>query len=116
MRQARFCDSTGPPAVERQAHAAPLGLRFLRDPTWPTDWQDNLFIAYHGSWNRSTPTGYKVVRVDRNRQVSDFITGWIDEQSGDYWGRPVDILFENNKMYISDDSSGSIYRVTRENQ
>ena len=108
-----FCESTEPPAVELQAHSAPLGLRFLEDPAWPPEWQDNLFIAFHGSWNRTQPTGYKVVRVDRDRQVSDFITGWLDPNSGDYWGRPVDIIFANNKMYISDDFSGSIYEVSR---
>jgi glucose/arabinose dehydrogenase len=111
--RARFCEATEPPAIELQAHSAPLGLRFLTEPAWPSAWQDNLFIAFHGSWNRKVPTGYKVVRVDRNRQVSDFITGWLDQQSGSAWGRPVDIFFANNKMYISDDSSGSIYVVQK---
>lgn len=111
--KARFCEATEPPAVELQAHSAPLGLRFLSDPVWPADYQQNLFIAFHGSWNRTVPTGYKVVRVDRDRRVTDFITGWLDEKTGKSWGRPVDILFVDNKMYITDDSSGSIYRVTR---
>jgi glucose/arabinose dehydrogenase len=113
-QQARFCEATEPPLVEMQAHSAPLGLRFLSDPAWPAAWQGNLFIAFHGSWNRSVPTGYKVVRVDREGRVEDFITGWLDEDSGDAWGRPVDILFANNRMYISDDSSGSIYMVQPE--
>lgn len=111
--KARFCEATEPPAVELQAHSAPLGLRFLNDPVWPADYQQNLFIALHGSWNRTVPTGYKVVRVDRDRRVTDFITGWLDEKTGKAWGRPVDILFADNKMYITDDASGSIYRVTR---
>ncbi|MHB8791804.1 MAG: PQQ-dependent sugar dehydrogenase [Thermoleophilia bacterium] len=111
-QRARFCEATEPPSVEMQAHSAPLGLRFLSDPAWPAAWQGNLFIAFHGSWNRSEPTGYKVVRVDREGRVSDFITGWLDEATGEAWGRPVDILFANNRMYISDDSSGSIYTVS----
>lgn len=110
-QKARFCEATEPPEVEMQAHSAPLGLRFLGDPAWPAAWQGNLFIAFHGSWNRSVPTGYKVVRVERDGRVSDFITGWLDEETGKAWGRPVDILFANNRMYISDDSSGSIYVV-----
>ncbi len=109
--RARFCEATEPPAVGLQAHSAALGLRFLTEPAWPAAYQENLFIAFHGSWNRSVPTGYKVVRVDRELKVSDFITGWIEAESGDVWGRPVDILFTNNKMYISDDLSGSIYVV-----
>jgi len=113
-QRARFCESTWPPEVELQAHSAPLGPRFLSDPDWPAAWQDNLFIAFHGSWNRTVPTGYKVVRVDGDGQVSDFITGWRDEHTGEVWGRPVDILFANNKMYISDDYSGSIYVVQRQ--
>ncbi|MHB1325604.1 MAG: hypothetical protein ACYC0L_05275 [Thermoleophilia bacterium] len=45
--------------------------------------------------------------------MTDFITGWLDEKTGKTWGRPVDIMFADNRMYITDDSSGSIYRVTR---
>ncbi|MDO8735944.1 MAG: PQQ-dependent sugar dehydrogenase [Thermoleophilia bacterium] len=111
QQRARFCEATEPPVVEMQAHSAPLGLRFLSESAWPTAWKGDLFIAFHGSWNRSDPTGYKVVRVDRSRQVIDFVTGWLDERTGSAWGRPVDIMFANNKMYISDDASGSIYIV-----
>lgn len=113
--KAGFCEATEPPAVELQAHSAPLGLRFLSDPVWPEEYQQNLFIAFHGSWNRTVPTGYKVVRVDHDRHVTDFITGWLDEKTSKAWGRPVDIMFADNKMYITDDMSGSIYRLTRSN-
>lgn len=60
------------------------------------------------------PTGYKVVRVDPGGNVSDFFTGWLDPGSGNSWGRPVDIIFAMNKMYISDDSRGSIYIVRQQ--
>lgn len=112
--KARFCEATEPPVVEMQAHSAPLGLCFLTGPGWPAEWQRNLFVAFHGSWNRTVPTGYKVVRIGEDKQVNDFITGWLDEKTGKAWGRPVDILFVNNKMYVSDDAGGSIYRVSRE--
>lgn len=110
-QQARFCEATEPPVVLMQAHSAPLGLRFLSEPAWPAAWQGDLFIAFHGSWNRSEPTGYKVVHVDSDGKVNDFLEGWLDEETGEAWGRPVDILFANNRMYISDDSGGSIYIV-----
>ncbi len=112
--RAAYCAGTEPPAVALQAHSAALGLRFLSDPSWPVSYQNDLFIAFHGSWNRTVPTGYKVVRVDANGKVSDFITGWLDEKTGEVWGRRVDILFANNRMYITDDSSGSIYEVCYE--
>ena len=110
--RAAFCQGTEPPLVELQAHSAPLGVRFLTDPAWPSAYQQNFFIGFHGSWNRSVPTGYKVVRVGTDLKVYDFITGWLDQSSGNYWGRPVDILFAGNNMYVSDDYSGTIYRVT----
>ncbi|MHB8169250.1 MAG: PQQ-dependent sugar dehydrogenase [Thermoleophilia bacterium] len=105
------CQSTEPPAISLQAHSAPLGLRFLDDPAWPAAWQGGLFIAFHGSWNRSVPTGYKVVRAGSGPGVTDFISGCLDEATGQAWGRPVDIIFANGKMYVSDDAGGSIYRV-----
>ena len=75
----------------------------------------NLFVAYHGSWNRSVPTGYKVVRVvirnGRPVGVEDFATGWLE---GDrFWGRPVDVLVgKDGALYVSDDDAGHIYRIT----
>lgn len=108
--KSEFCQATEPPVVEMQAHSAPLGLRFLDDPAWPASHQGDLFIAFHGSWNRSMPTGYKVVRLDKNGVLSDFITGWEDA-NGEIWGRPVDILIGGGVMYVSDDQSGSVYRI-----
>lgn len=107
-----FCQDSKPPQTSLPAHSAPLGLRFLTEPAWPAAWQGNLFVAFHGSWNRTVPTGYKVVRIDSANQVSDFITGWLEP--GGTWGRPVDILFSGNKMYITDDAGGAIYRVAPE--
>lgn len=119
------CSQTVPAAIELPAHSAPLGLAFVPSIRlgWPKDWQNNLLIAYHGSWNRSEPTGYKIARfvVDRNGKVSkseDFISGWLKEDpstgSGqETYGRPVDLKFDSSgSLYISDDSAGIIYKVS----
>lgn len=91
------CSNTESPIFEIPAHSAPLGLAF--DP------QGNLLVAYHGSWNRSVPTGYKIVRLKVNGNLitesEDFLT------TG---GRPVDLIFDKEgNLYISDDKSGAIY-------
>jgi hypothetical protein len=107
-----------PSFIDLPAHSAPLGLAFIpEDPPsggWPEDWWYDLLVAYHGSWNRSVPTGYKIVRHRFNSEGlyqggEDFITGWIDEK-GETLGRPVDILlFPGGTGYISDDKAGVIY-------
>ncbi len=111
------CARTIPPALEMQAHSAPLGLSFLnRATTFPADWRGDLLVAFHGSWNRDVPTGAKVVRVhvQNGKPVSaeDFITGW-QGPDGRRWGRPVDVIVApDGSVLISDDMGGSIYRVT----
>lgn len=109
-----YCKTeTAFPTYEMQAHSAPLGLTFAPDTS---DLADNLIVAFHGSWNRTVPTGYKVVRLDTTSESSEtvnFITGWLDED-GDIWGRPVGVRFnEQGKLFISDDEAGAIYLVTR---
>ncbi len=78
----------------------------------------NLLVSYHGSWNRSVPTGYKVVRIKLDAEGNilgepeDFITGWLTSDGA--LGRPVDIITEpGGKIYISDDKAGVIYKVSR---
>ncbi len=108
-----------PPKIEVQAHSAPLGLTFFTGNAWGEGYKNDLFVAFHGSWNRSVPTGYKVVRYDLSgqsydqvSQANDFITGWLTPDGA--LGRPVDIIQgPDNALYISDDKSGSIYRVTK---
>lgn len=118
-----------PSYIDIPAHSAPLGLAFVPEEGWPEDYWYNLLVSYHGSWNRSIPTGYKVVRYKLDAQgkllsVEDFITGWLVEPKrasptdgvvinvGDALGRPVDILIQpGGVMYISDDKAGVIYRV-----
>jgi glucose/arabinose dehydrogenase len=109
------CSAVTPPTVEIQAHSAPLGLAFYTGGQFPPEYRGDLFVAYHGSWNRSVPTGYKVVRVrfkdGKPTGVEDFATGWLHD--GRVLGRPVDLIVgRDGALYVSDDSSGRIYRIT----
>ncbi len=116
------CQSVLEPKVQMQAHSAPLGLAFYEGSEFPVEYQNNIFVAFHGSWNRSVPTGYKIVRVkldDKGRPVGgaqDFITGWLapgETKKGRWMGRPVGIAFGGDgAMYLSDDAGGVIYRIT----
>lgn len=104
-----------PDYIDIPAHSAPLGLSFI-PASWPTQYKNDLLVAYHGSWNRSIPTGYKIVRYrfdDKGtyQGVEDFITGWLTK-NGSALGRPVDIIIApNGTTYISDDKAGVIYRL-----
>jgi len=111
------CKNTIPPVEKLQAHSAPLGMVFGTGLRMAKELQDALFIAFHGSWNRKTPTGYKVVAVpfSEGRNAGgpvDFLTGWIDSK-GNAWGRPVDLLVgKDGALYLSDDRAGAIYRIS----
>jgi len=105
--------------IDLQAHSAPLGLSFIPEEGWPEDMALDLLVAYHGSWNRSQPTGYKIVRFDLDQEtrqskgVADFITGWLRENN-DVLGRPVGLLvLPGATLFITDDKAGVIYRLTR---
>jgi glucose/arabinose dehydrogenase len=112
------CKDVIPPKVQMQAHSAPLGLEFYEGTAFPPEYRNNIFVAFHGSWNRSVPTGDKVVRVkldDKGQPVGgaqDFITGWQDEK-GRRNGRVAGVVAgADGAMYVSDDQGGLIYRVT----
>ncbi|MEO6891349.1 MAG: PQQ-dependent sugar dehydrogenase, partial [Ktedonobacteraceae bacterium] len=115
---ANACQGVQVPLVKMQAHSAPLALAFYPpDATqFPAPYRSSLYIAFHGSWNRSIPTGYKVVRIPlQNGKVAgpaqDFISGWLNS-NGTSWGRPVGIAFAaDGSMFVSDDASGTIYHV-----
>jgi glucose/arabinose dehydrogenase len=101
-----------------QAHSAPLGMAFLQETKLPEWLRDSAAVAYHGSWDRSRKTGYKVVifpwtSQDRPGDQVDLLTGWLDEQSQRVWGRPVDVKpsADGKSLYISDDHSGTIYQL-----
>ena len=105
-----------PSHIDVPAHSAPLGLAFVPPSAgWPAEYANDLLVAYHGSWNRTVPTGYKVVRfhldqAGNSTTTSDFISGWLDGKTT--LGRPVDIIFgADGKMYLSDDKAGVIYQI-----
>jgi glucose/arabinose dehydrogenase len=109
------CKGVIQPLIDLQAHSAPLGLAFYNANQFPTQ-SHGLFIAFHGSWNRSVPTGYKVVFVPLNSQgqvsgtVQDFATGWLLNNSAT--GRPVGLAVgPDGSLYVSDDLGGFIYRI-----
>ena len=109
------CDRVTPPTVEIQAHSAPLGLAFYTGTQFPAEYRGSLFVALHGSWNRTVPTGYKVVRVrfrdGKPAGVEDFATGWLEGRSA--YGRPVDLIVgRDGALYLSDDGAGRIYRIS----
>ncbi len=112
-----FCQTTEPSFIDLPAHSAPLGLAFIPEEGWPPEYQKNLLVAYHGSWNRRVPTGYKIVRLKPDGQggygpPQDFITGWLTPENRAL-GRPVDLMaLPGGVLYISDDKAGVIYRVT----
>lgn len=100
--------------IDIPAHSAPLGIAFPpENNNWPSEYDGKIFIAYHGSWNRSVPTGYKIVVTDpKTGNLNDFITGWLTN-GGEALGRPVDLKFgPDGNLYISDDKAGVIYRVS----
>lgn len=100
-----------PSYIDLPAHSAPLGLAFNFGNNFPEEYRGNLFVAYHGSWNRDEKTGYKIVSIDiKSKQVTDFASGWL--QGNSVSGRPVDVIFDKEGiMYVSDDFSGRIYRI-----
>ena len=114
------CRDVAMPVVNMQAHSAPLGLAFYTGSSFPAEYHGDLFIAFHGSWNRSEPTGYKVVRLplqDSRPQgpLQDFATGWLNEAEGKSSGRPVGLVVgPDGALYVSDDKAGMIYRISYE--
>lgn len=99
-----------PAAVLMEAHVAPLGMRFYRGSMFPAAYKNQAFIAQHGSWNRSTPLGYRVVTVQGSR-ATVFAHGWL--QGRNVSGRPVDLQeLSDGSMLVSDDHAGKVYRIT----
>lgn len=104
-----------PPAMALGPHVASLGMRFYTGTMFPPAYRGQIFIAEHGSWNRSEPIGYRVtlVRLEGSRAVSyePFAEGWLEE--GQPWGRPVDLLvLPDGSLLVSDDYAGAVYRIS----
>lgn len=108
------CADYQAPAQELGPHVAPLGMRFYTGSMFPAEYKNQIFIAEHGSWNRSKPIGYRVMTVkldgSKAKSYEPFIEGWL--QGDQPWGRPVDVLKLNDgSLLVSDDTAGAIYRV-----
>ncbi len=109
------CQQFTAPVWKFKAHMAPLGLHFYRSSHFPAEYQQQLFVAEHGSWNRSEPQGYRIalIKFIHNKPVYEqvFIDGWLTKD-GKVLGRPVDILeMPDGSLLISDDKLGVIYRL-----
>ncbi len=108
------------PDVLIQPHSAPLGFAFYNGNQFPSEYRGDMFLALHGSWNRAQRTGYEIVRIPLHQQgkasgeYQDFVTGFVTDE-GKVWGRPVGIaVAKDGSLLVSDDGSGSIWRVSYE--
>ncbi len=113
--QERSCDEFVPPEMKLGPHVASLGMRFYTGAMFPSEYRNQIFIAEHGSWNRSIPIGYRLtlVRLKEGHAASYevFAEGWL--QGGVAWGRPVDVLvMPDGALLVSDDRAGAIYRIS----
>jgi glucose/arabinose dehydrogenase len=113
----RSCSEFEPPAIELGPHVAALGMKFYTGRMFPETYRHQIFIAEHGSWNRTDPIGYRIslVRLEANHAVeyTVFAQGWLQHDSA--WGRPVDVLvMPDGALLVSDDRAGAIYRIRYE--
>ena len=115
------CSEFVPPVARLGAHVAALGMRFYTGSLFPEAYRGNIFIAEHGSWNRSRKVGYQVVRAlldgaGRVAQLEPFVSGWLQVDAAgreSVWGRPADVLvMPDGALLVSDDHAGAIYRIT----
>ena len=112
----RRAEDFTPPVRELGPHVASLGMRFYTGAMFPPEYRNQVFIAEHGSWNRSVPIGYRVtlVRLEGNEATSYevFAEGWLGKD-GQAWGRPVDVLvMPDGALLVSDDKAGAVYRIS----
>jgi glucose/arabinose dehydrogenase len=108
------CSKFTPPAIALGPHVAAIGMTFYTGQMFPSEYRNQIFIAEHGSWNRSIPIGYRItlVRVEGNRAVKyePFAEGWL--QGNKAWGRPASVLvMPDGALLVSDDERGAIYRI-----
>jgi glucose/arabinose dehydrogenase len=121
-RTNEYKDETPPadivmPAVATVAHAADLGMTFYTGRMFPEKYKNAIFSAQHGSWNRTTPVGARVMVTyidgDGKATMEPFAEGWLDEETGEYLGRPVDVAqLPDGSILVSDDLAGALYRIS----
>lgn len=110
----RNCDDFIPPEIKLGPHVAALGMKFYTGELFPKEYRNQIFIAEHGSWNRTIPIGYRItlVKLEENNAVSYevFAEGWLQGMLS--WGRPVDIIvLQDGSILVSDDKADAIYRI-----
>ncbi len=116
----RSCSEFTPPVMKLGAHVAPLGMRFYTGKMFPAEYRNNIFMARHGSWNRTIKQGYDIYRVVLNdngkvMKAQPFLTGFLTDEKADppMWGRPVDVLqMKDGSLLFSDDYNGILYRIS----
>ena len=111
----RSCAEFTPPARDLGPHVAAIGMRFYTGRMFPEKYRGGVFIAEHGSWNRSAPIGYRVtfVKIENGRATSyePFASGWLKGSTAS--GRPADVLvMPDGALLVSDDKAGRIYRIS----
>ncbi|WP_222430918.1 PQQ-dependent sugar dehydrogenase [Mucilaginibacter pallidiroseus] len=115
--KAAYAKTTVPSVMEFPAHAAPIDFRFLGDkPGIPTEFKNDAIVAWHGSWNRKNPEGYKVQRIHfvdgKPVSVHDFFSGFLTDGGKSRFGRPAGLLITGKgDIYVSDDENGNIYKL-----
>ncbi len=106
------------PVVEWAPHAADLGMTFYTGKMFPEKYRNAVFVAEHGSWNRTTPVGARIMvaylKDDGSVEKTEpFADGWLNSDTGEYSGRPVDVaVMKDGSMLVSDDYAGAIYRIS----
>jgi glucose/arabinose dehydrogenase len=122
----RKCDEFEPPAQKLGPHVAAIGMRFYTGTMFPPEYRNQILIAEHGSWNRSSPLGYRVtlakIAGGKVTSYAPFAEGWLRGARpsrrpgmtlGDAWGRPADVLvMPDGSLLVSDDSGSVIYRIS----
>ena len=112
------CDGVTKPVTLMGPHVAALGMRFYTGSMFPAEYRNSIFVARHGSWNRTKKTGFDVVRVTvgadgQGAKVEPFVTGFLDTEKDTFWGRPTDVMqLPDGSMLVSDEQVGAIYRVS----
>jgi glucose/arabinose dehydrogenase len=118
FKKADPCKDVVLPVTTLGPHAAALGMRFYTGAMFPAEYRDSIFVARHGSWNRTEKFGYDVVNVrvspdGKDAKVTPFMTGFLDTAKNEFWGRPVDVLqMPDGSLLVADEQSGAIYRVS----
>ncbi|MCW2239899.1 PQQ-dependent sugar dehydrogenase [Azospirillum canadense] len=107
-----------PPVVEMAPHAADLGMTFYSGSMFPAKYKGGIFDAEHGSWNRTKPVGARIMFTEvkpdgTNGKTEVFAEGWLNDKTGEYLGRPVDVVqYLDGSLLVSDDLAGAVYRIS----